>query len=153
PEVRRWPARRHQSRVVGAQQGSRPGVPRRRQGHDAPVVRADARERKALHDERLSGRAVLADEPLRQHAGTHAPGRLLVAHVQDGRPVRERVLMLERLGVSRLTGAAIGAAVVLLLFATGHKEDLVIGVITGLAYSLIALGLVLIYKSSGIFNF
>jgi branched-chain amino acid transport system permease protein len=30
---------------------------------------------------------------------------------------------------------------------------LVIGVITGLAYSLIALGLVLLYKSSGIFNF
>jgi len=61
--------------------------------------------------------------------------------------------MLERLGVSHLTGTAIGAAVVLFLFATGHKEDLVIGVITGLAYSLIALGLVLIYKSSGIFNF
>ena len=61
--------------------------------------------------------------------------------------------MLERLGIGRLTGTAVGVGVVLLLFATGHKEDLVIGVITGLAYSLIALGLVLIYKSSGIFNF
>src|SRR5438270_6716650 len=61
--------------------------------------------------------------------------------------------MLERIGVSRMTGVAIGAAVVAFLFATGHKQDLVIGVITGLAYSLIALGLVLIYKSSGIFNF
>ena len=61
--------------------------------------------------------------------------------------------MLERLGVSRVTGVAIGAAVVAFLFATGHKQDVVIGVITGLAYSLIALGLVLIYKSSGIFNF
>jgi branched-chain amino acid transport system permease protein len=50
-------------------------------------------------------------------------------------------------------GPAVGAAVVLLLLVGGKKEELVIGVITGLAYSLIALGLVLIYKSSGIFNF
>jgi branched-chain amino acid transport system permease protein len=53
----------------------------------------------------------------------------------------------------RLVGIGIGAAVVLLLFAAGKREELVIGVITGLAYSLIALGLVLVYKSSGIFNF
>ena len=46
-----------------------------------------------------------------------------------------------------------GAGVVGLLLATGKKEELVIGVITGLAYSLVALGLVLVYKSSGIFNF
>ena len=39
------------------------------------------------------------------------------------------------------------------LIATGEKESLVIGVITGAAYGLLALGLVLIYKSSGVFNF
>jgi branched-chain amino acid transport system permease protein len=61
--------------------------------------------------------------------------------------------MLEKLGISRVTGLAIGAGVVLLLLATGKKQDLVIGVITGLSYSLVALGLVLIYKSSGVFNF
>jgi branched-chain amino acid transport system permease protein len=53
----------------------------------------------------------------------------------------------------RLIGPAIGVGVVLALLLGGKKEELVIGVITGLAYSLIALGLVLVYKSSGIFNF
>jgi branched-chain amino acid transport system permease protein len=57
----------------------------------------------------------------------------------------------ERRGVA--TGIAIGAAVVAILIATGEKESLVIGVITGAAYGLVALGLVLIYKSSGVFNF
>jgi branched-chain amino acid transport system permease protein len=61
--------------------------------------------------------------------------------------------MLERLGISRVAGVGIGAAVVLLLLVTGKQQDLVIGVITGLGYSLVALGLVLIYKSSGVFNF
>ncbi|MCU1486453.1 MAG: amino acid/amide transporter rane protein 1, family [Actinomycetia bacterium] len=61
--------------------------------------------------------------------------------------------MLEKLGISRLAGVGIAAAVVVLLLASGHEQDLVIGVITGLGYSLVALGLVLIYKSSGVFNF
>ena len=34
-----------------------------------------------------------------------------------------------------------------------RRQSLVIGVITGSAYGLVALGLVLIYKSSGVFNF
>lgn len=50
-------------------------------------------------------------------------------------------------------GAAILVALVIILLATGQKESLVIGVIAGAAYGLLALGLVLIYKSSGVFNF
>ncbi|MGH2685103.1 MAG: branched-chain amino acid ABC transporter permease [Actinomycetota bacterium] len=51
---------------------------------------------------------------------------------------------------------AIGAAVVVLvglIAAAGEEEALVIGTISGAAYGLVALGLVLIYKSSGVFNF
>lgn len=54
-------------------------------------------------------------------------------------------------------GPAIGAgaaiAIVAFLLAAGEKESLIIGLITGAAYGLVALGLVLIYKSSGVFNF
>ena len=50
-------------------------------------------------------------------------------------------------------GTAILVALVVVLLVTGEKEALVIGVIAGAAYGLLALGLVLIYKSSGIFNF
>ena len=54
-------------------------------------------------------------------------------------------------------GAVITAVVlvvlVVVLVATGEKESLVIGIITGAAYGLVALGLVLVYKSSGVFNF
>ncbi|MBA2327424.1 MAG: branched-chain amino acid ABC transporter permease [Actinobacteria bacterium] len=49
--------------------------------------------------------------------------------------------------------AAVITLLVLVLLATGEKESLVIGVITGSAYGFLALGLVLIYKSSGVFNF
>jgi branched-chain amino acid transport system permease protein len=52
-----------------------------------------------------------------------------------------------------VVGIAILVALVVVLLATGEKESLVIGVIAGAAYGLLALGLVLIYKSSGIFNF
>ena len=40
-----------------------------------------------------------------------------------------------------------------MLVVAGEKQALVIGTITGSAYGLVALGLVLIYKSSGVFNF
>ena len=54
-------------------------------------------------------------------------------------------------------GLAIGAAILVVLVAAlvalGEKESLVIGLIAGAAYGLLALGLVLIYKSSGVFNF
>jgi branched-chain amino acid transport system permease protein len=54
-------------------------------------------------------------------------------------------------------GPAITAGIVVLLvvvlLAMGEKESIVNGVITGSAYGLLALGLVLIYKSSGVFNF
>ena len=59
--------------------------------------------------------------------------------------------LLDRVGRGRLVGIGIALAVVVLL--RDEKEALVIGVITGLGYSLIALGLVLVYKSSGVFNF
>jgi branched-chain amino acid transport system permease protein len=49
--------------------------------------------------------------------------------------------------------AGVIALLVVILLATGEKDSLVIGVITGSAYGFLALGLVLIYKSSGVFNF
>ena len=61
--------------------------------------------------------------------------------------------LLDRVGRGRLIGVAIALVVVVLLVARGQKAALVIGVITGLGYSLVALGLVLVYKSSGVFNF
>lgn len=61
--------------------------------------------------------------------------------------------MLERLGIGKVAGATIGLLVVLLLLVSGKEQQLVIGVITGLGYSLVALGLVLVYKASGVFNF
>ena len=42
---------------------------------------------------------------------------------------------------------------VAVLFLVGEEQSLVIGIISGAAYGLLALGLVLIYKSSGVFNF
>ncbi|MEJ7582674.1 MAG: branched-chain amino acid ABC transporter permease [Acidimicrobiales bacterium] len=57
----------------------------------------------------------------------------------------------DRQGV--LIGAGVAILIAAVLIATGEKEALVIGVITGAAYGLVALGLVLIYKSSGVFNF
>ena len=52
-----------------------------------------------------------------------------------------------------MIGGAILVALVAVLLAAGEKEALVIGLIAGAAYGLLALGLVLIYKSSGVFNF
>jgi branched-chain amino acid transport system permease protein len=60
-------------------------------------------------------------------------------------------VLRERQGA--LVGAGLLLAIGAVLIATGEKESLVIGVITGSAYGLVALGLVLIYKSSGVFNF
>jgi branched-chain amino acid transport system permease protein len=57
----------------------------------------------------------------------------------------------ERQGVVITFGVI--AALVVVLLATGEKDSLVIGVITGASYGFLALGLVLIYKSSGVFNF
>jgi branched-chain amino acid transport system permease protein len=47
----------------------------------------------------------------------------------------------------------VAVAIALLLTAVDLEQALVIGVITGSGYGLVALGLVLIYKSSGVFNF
>jgi branched-chain amino acid transport system permease protein len=60
-------------------------------------------------------------------------------------------ILRERQAAAAGTGLLVAIAAVLI--ATGEKESLVIGVITGAAYGLVALGLVLIYKSSGVFNF
>jgi branched-chain amino acid transport system permease protein len=54
---------------------------------------------------------------------------------------------------SALTGTAIAVGLAAALVATGSSQALVIGVITGAGYGLVALGLVLVYKSSGVFNF
>src|SRR5437870_9018265 len=62
--------------------------------------------------------------------------------------------MLDRLGgTGRIVGVGIAVFVVAYLALTDQTQALVIGVITGAGYGLVALGLVLIYKSSGVFNF
>lgn len=55
----------------------------------------------------------------------------------------------------RRAGIGLGVAVltILIFILIGQKQALVIGIITGAAYGLLGLGLVLIYKSSGVFNF
>lgn len=60
-------------------------------------------------------------------------------------------MLAERRGF--LIGSGVTLAVIVLLFATGQKQAIVIGTISGASYGLVALGLVLVYKSSGIFNF
>ena len=52
-----------------------------------------------------------------------------------------------------LIGLGIAAALIVVLVIAGEKQAIVIGVVAGSAYGLVALGLVLIYKSSGVFNF
>jgi branched-chain amino acid transport system permease protein len=52
-----------------------------------------------------------------------------------------------------LVGLGLAVALIVVLVVAGEKQSLVIGTITGAAYGLVALGLVLIYKSSGVFNF
>lgn len=52
-----------------------------------------------------------------------------------------------------LIGLALAVGLAVLLIATGEKNALVIGTTTGSAYGMVALGLVLVYKSSGVFNF
>ena len=76
--------------------------------------------------------------------------------VHDGRAVRPRGLSVGELVHKRaglLVGLGLALALVVVLVATGEKQALVIGTVTGSAYGLVALGLVLIYKSSGVFNF
>ncbi len=53
----------------------------------------------------------------------------------------------------RVIGVGAGLAICLGLIVRGQQAALVIGIITGAAYGLVALGLVLVYKSSGVFNF
>jgi branched-chain amino acid transport system permease protein len=55
--------------------------------------------------------------------------------------------------IGLLIGLALTAALIGVLAIAGEKQAIVIGTITGAAYGLVALGLVLIYKSSGVFNF
>jgi branched-chain amino acid transport system permease protein len=54
---------------------------------------------------------------------------------------------------STIVVAGIVVAIVVLFYALDIEQALLIGVIGGAAYGLLALGLVLIYKSSGVFNF
>jgi branched-chain amino acid transport system permease protein len=60
-------------------------------------------------------------------------------------------VLLRRRGVA--VGVVLAVAVAVLLTAVGEQQALIIGLITGASYGLVALGLVLVYKSSGIFNF
>jgi branched-chain amino acid transport system permease protein len=52
-----------------------------------------------------------------------------------------------------LIGLGVAVALILVMVIAGEKQALVIGTVTGSAYGMVALGLVLIYKSSGVFNF
>lgn len=52
-----------------------------------------------------------------------------------------------------VAGVAVGAVLVVVLILAGYEQALVIGLVTGAGYGLLALGLVLVYKSSGVFNF
>jgi len=54
-----------------------------------------------------------------------------------------------------LASVALAVAIAVLLIAEGSqgRQTLVIGVVAGSGYGLVALGLVLVYKSSGVFNF
>lgn len=54
---------------------------------------------------------------------------------------------------TRLIPAGVVVALVIVLLSTGQAQSLVIGLINGALFGLVALGLVLIYKSSGVFNF
>src|SRR3954453_13725350 len=59
--------------------------------------------------------------------------------------------LLQRRGL--LLGGGVGLVLVGVLWLTGQERSIVIGVVTGSAYGLVALGLVFIYKSSGAVNF
>ena len=59
--------------------------------------------------------------------------------------------VLQRRGL--LIGIGLAVLLVVVLWITGQERSIVIGIVTGSAYGLVALGLVLIYKSSGVFNF
>ena len=61
--------------------------------------------------------------------------------------------MPSSLSRTALVGTAVAALLAALMVASGNEQSLVIGVITGAGYGLVALGLVLIHKSSGVFNF
>lgn len=52
-----------------------------------------------------------------------------------------------------LVGGGVALLVVVLLFVFGLQRALVFGLVGGATYSLVALGIVLVYKSSGVFNF
>ena len=59
--------------------------------------------------------------------------------------------LLQRRGAT--TGVLAALVVVVALVVLDQEQPLVIGVIAGASYGLLALGLVLVYKSSGVFNF
>jgi len=54
---------------------------------------------------------------------------------------------------SLLIGIGATVALVVFLIVVGEEKSLVIGLTQGSAYGMVALGLALIYKSSGVFNF
>ncbi|HEX4981741.1 MAG TPA: branched-chain amino acid ABC transporter permease [Ilumatobacteraceae bacterium] len=62
-----------------------------------------------------------------------------------------RELLDKRAGL--LIGLALAAVLIAVLVIAGEKQAIVIGTVTGSAYGMVAMGLVLIYKSSGVFNF
>ena len=76
-----------------------------------------------------------------------------MATLTRGRDRIDSVTSLVRDNQNLLVILAAIAVFVVLLFAFDVQQALVIGIVNGAMYALIALGLVLVYKSSGIFNF
>ncbi|MEX2393871.1 MAG: branched-chain amino acid ABC transporter permease [Actinomycetota bacterium] len=60
---------------------------------------------------------------------------------------------VRELSIAQQIGTLVGVAFMIFVLSTDLRQALVIGLINGAMYGLVALGLVLIYKSSGIFNF
>ena len=67
----------------------------------------------------------------------------------------EAVAASRRIEVPRSTviGLGVAAALIALIVLVGEKQALVFGATSGASYGILAIGLVLIYKSSGVFNF
>ena len=60
---------------------------------------------------------------------------------------------IREFSIAQQIGALVAVALLVFILSTDLRQALVIGLINGAMYGLVALGLVLIYKSSGIFNF
>ena len=154
--------RRHRAAAVVAQQGDRADARDDRSGARPGGVHEHARDVRPS-----STTASTRRSSSRPRITSAAPGRTSSTPTATSSSTRRqsssswrRLTMaetvMERLAAvagTSIVGIAIAVALIAFVVAVGEKQSLVIGTITGAAYGLVALGLVLIYKSSGVFNF